>query len=166
MTFWSNVLVHVKRIFQGRLNQVKPTEQETKKMNDESTLSENDQVMRAFLAWRHSNLLGALPITLFSAISDLVVMGQAMTCTNCDRQYFNGLGKILLVIPFLSSPILFLTVLTSSFWWSNWRRTRLVIKTGWATSFFLPLVPAIFPVGKTMLLNLHRPSENSCQRPF
>jgi hypothetical protein len=31
-------------------------------------------------------------------------------------------------------------------WWDQWRRTRTIVRIGWSLSFFLPFLPALFPL--------------------
>lgn len=142
MTLGSDLASHAQRLWKWRLDQVQPTNRESNHLD--RTHNGSHPVLRSFLVWRHTNLLVAWPITMFGALWDIVLLSQALKPEVTES--YNGLGKFLLVLPFLASLCLFLTVAFSTAWWSNWRRTRLIIKTGWAVSFALPFVPAIFPL--------------------
>lgn len=88
-------------------------------------------------------MLVAIPITVFATISDLVVLGKHYEEATVNM---NALGKIVRLVPSIASFVLLFAVFASTMVWSNWRRTRLLVKVGWSLSFVLPFVPALFPI--------------------
>ena len=101
-------------------------------------------IFRSFIAWRHTNLLVALPVTLFSSIWS--IWGYVESLQTDTVQYLNPFGIFLWSLPFFSAPILCLAVIVSIGFWNQWRLTRSLLKTGWGLSFFLPFLPALFPI--------------------
>ena len=161
MTILSDVRSHASRILNWRLNEVVPTSREHKHM-DAAGVSDNP-IFRSFLAWRHTNLTLAFPITLFSAIWGLLTLPSFLA----DNDYmanFTLFGKILLAVPYYANTLLFLSVCVSAIWWNNWRRTRFLLKIGWAASFGVSFVPALFPLEYVLssdtLTTLIDPSNN------
>jgi hypothetical protein len=143
-TLQDEALVHAKRIFKWRLNLIEPTARESERLDGAKEVEANDAVMRGFLAWRHTNLLVALPIVLFGSIWDLVLMTQRM-----DREAtstFNGIGNFLLRLPYLAPLFLLAGIGLCLAWWHQWRTSRNIVRVGWGLSFFLPFLPALFPI--------------------
>lgn len=150
-------LVHARRIFQWRLNLVEPTERERERLDGAFKNKETGQeikasgdeaddhrVLRALLAWRHTNLLVALPIVLFGSVWDVVLMFQNMS--GDDAAYYNGLGNFVLRLPYLAPIFLLGGTGLGLLRWHEWRPSRNVVRAGWGLSFVLPFVPALFPV--------------------
>lgn len=126
-----------------RLNRITPTTNEAKKM-DNADIS-TDSTSRAFIAWRRTNMLLAVPLTFVAAILAMIDTGKVFAEKDY-MQYWNGLGKLAMLLPSVAALLLFIAMAASTFWWTNWRRTRLIIRVGWSLSFFLPFIPALFPV--------------------
>jgi hypothetical protein len=142
-TVQQDILTHAKRVYKWRLNQVDPTDSENRRL-DEAGVPPHNATMRGYMAWRHTSLCLALPIVLFGAIWDLVVMGQTFN-TDSTRD-LNGMGSFVLRVPYFSSLFLFVALLLCVVWWNQWRRTRTIVRIGWSLSFFLPFLPALFPL--------------------
>lgn len=143
MGCWYNFRLHAKRILLWRLNQVVPTDREERLMTN-AGIPTNLPIFRSFMAWRHTNLLVALPVTLFSSIWS--IWGYVESLQTDTVQYLNPFGIFLWSLPFFSAPILCLAVILSICFWNQWRLTRSLLKTGWGLSFFLPFLPALFPI--------------------
>jgi hypothetical protein len=147
MSFMSDMLKHLNRMVMWRLNRIRPTANEAIKM-DNAGISADD-TLRAFIAWRRTNMLLAVPITFASAVMATVDTGNLFS----DKTYmelWNALGKVTFLLPSVAALVLFIAVGASSFWWTNWRRTRLLIRVGWSLSFLLAFIPALFPVNSLL----------------
>lgn len=79
-----------------------------------------------------------------SATLSLIDMAKDFSNRNLDL--LNVFGKVILSLPYIAPFLVFVAMVMSSIWWSNWRRTRLIIALGWSLSFFLPFTPALVPI--------------------
>lgn len=63
-----NLFSHTFRLLRWRLNQVKPTEHEAKKMDEAGV--PDIAALRGLLAWRRTNMMFAVPITMARFVPD------------------------------------------------------------------------------------------------
>jgi hypothetical protein len=137
--FFRAVWAHLKRATAWRINKMEPLPQEAKvlDLNDVS----ND-ILVPYLVWRRSVLLLSLLPTFLSAVLAWVNLSSYYST---EKEIFNTLGDILRFIPSASSTVNFFVIIIVLSRWNNWRFTARLFKIGWALSFLLPFLPAIFP---------------------
>ncbi len=129
---------HPRRTLAGGVRSSRPSPSERRALVDAGIV---DPLMQGYMAWRHSLLLVATPITLLSgglAVWDLL--------TDDDIDGLTTLGVIAHVVPSIAVLVLMATTVAAALTWRRLRRSARIVQTGWAISLFVPVAVALVPV--------------------
>jgi hypothetical protein len=134
---WNTLLLHLHRVIMWRLGKIELNLVEPKTLAAEHV---ENRLMQKLLVWRRSNMYVALPSLLFSAIFGLVSL------KDLEFSVFNGLGKLVLLMPVLSPSVSFISICLGVYWWGNHNMSTRCVSYGWTTSLIMPLWPALLPI--------------------
>ena len=134
------ILTHLKRVINWRIVKLGPMQKEAQFLDQNEVLN---STLRSYLVWRRSMLIVAAPSIFLSAILAWVEFGKYY---GDNSKVLNALGDFIFLIPPFASTALFITVVVVLCRWTRWRQTARLFKIGWALSFILPFLPAMFPL--------------------
>jgi hypothetical protein len=134
------IKTHIGRVFDWKLAEVDPLPAEAKRLADASIAN---AALQAYLAWRHSMLLVALPFLLLTSIFEWIGIATYATESDPDDIFKDG-TVVVNIIARLGSTVLCIAVILALRQWSQWHSTR-ILKIGWAIGFALPFLPALVP---------------------
>ena len=147
----TRILTHLKRVINWRIVMLAPIPKESQLL-DQNDVS--NATFRSYLVWRRSMFLVAGPAIFLSAILAWVNFFQTYAS---DSQVLNGFGDFIYLLPPFASSVLCIVILVVLCRWTQWRQTARIYKVGWAFSFILPFLPAMFPI--TFILNAEYKTE-------
>jgi len=139
--FPSNAVFHAKRFLRWRLVDVMPTDHEMEKL-DEADITTNE-VVRVFMVWRRSALIGAIPLLLFSAVLDAVSISRSSSDGSYEGRH--AFGRFAVVLPELTSLILLISAVFALYWWRSTQRSIRLLGWAWILALIIPLWPALVP---------------------
>jgi hypothetical protein len=128
---------HVLRLFEWRLVQVQPFPKEADKLDAAGVTS---STLRSYSVWRKSMLLLAIPSLVYGAL------GSFADVATGDYSVFNGLGKLLLILPGFAGIVLTVGSIGGLWHWTNHAISNRWVLSGWLGSLALPFIPALFPL--------------------
>lgn len=134
---------HGGRVFNPHISKIELTEHETQKL-DQMNVTSNHAV-RAYMVWRRSIIIIALPSLLVAMILAWVTSFHMLAYGFDEELGYNGLGRMSLFLPSLSLTILLSCSAVALATWRNLSRSTQIMKIGWVVALVLPLVPALIP---------------------
>ena len=135
---WDAFLFHLNRIRMWRLREATVTEKEAEGFLEAKV---SNHLMQKYMAWRRSLLMFSLPSIFISSVFDLVVLAKVE-----GWEYYSPLGKLSLLMDFISPAVFFVALCFSTYHWRNVVKSTNICAYGWLFSLLAPIWPALFPV--------------------
>jgi hypothetical protein len=135
--FWSTAWTHLKRAFTLNLRTLAATDAEKQALTARGI---EDDIAQRYMAWRRSIFLLLAVLTGISALWSTIALIEK------DVMPASAFGVLAKVVRLLSLYVMPAAAIVAACFWSRLQRSRSIILYGWAVSFLVPIVIALFPM--------------------